>query len=123
MRTQHPVDPTCIEALQVVAGFEPLVAQKFDQRLRVCTVRRSRNEAIAQIDLACCLAALGEPEEAARLGAEALDSSRVVDSVLTRAADLDASLRRAHPRLAETSGFTATLAAARSQPPGPGVHT
>jgi hypothetical protein len=53
--------------------------------------RRDRSpsrEAIAHLDLAAALAGLGEPEEAARLGAAALDSPRVVDSVVARIVDV-----------------------------------
>lgn len=49
-------------------------------------------EAIAQIDLAIAVAALGEPDERSALGRAALSSARVVDSVRSRAGDLDAML-------------------------------
>jgi tetratricopeptide (TPR) repeat protein/transcriptional regulator with XRE-family HTH domain len=61
--------------------------------------RSPSREAIARLDLAIAQAHRHEPEEAAALGIQALGSSRVVDSVLARAAALDAALLTGHPEL------------------------
>ena len=55
-------------------------------------------EAITRIDLAIALAELGEADAAVEQGRQALTSSRVVDSVLCRAADLDVVLVTNYPR-------------------------
>lgn len=62
--------------------------------------RSPSREAIARLDLGIAQAHRHEPEEAAALGIQALGSSRVVDSVLVRAAALDAALMTGHSELA-----------------------
>lgn len=62
-------------------------------------------EAISRIDLAIALAELGCAEEAVGQGRLALDCSRVVDSVLCRAGDLDAVLRARYPGLPDAQEF------------------
>ncbi|WP_256177759.1 tetratricopeptide repeat protein [Kitasatospora aureofaciens] len=59
--------------------------------------RSPSREAIARIDLALAHAQLGAPDDAVALGAEALDSDRVVDSVRNRANDLTTYLARRYP--------------------------
>jgi tetratricopeptide (TPR) repeat protein len=59
--------------------------------------RSPSREAIARIDLGIALAGLGIPDEAAALGRQALASPRVVDSVRTRAGDLDVLLMARYP--------------------------
>jgi tetratricopeptide (TPR) repeat protein/transcriptional regulator with XRE-family HTH domain len=63
--------------------------------------RSPSREAIARIDLAIALAELGSPDEAVSQGLLALTSSRIVSSVLTRAADLDATIAGRYPGLPE----------------------
>ena len=58
-------------------------------------------DAIARIDLGIALAALGSPDEAVAEGRRALASPRVVDSVLSRAGDLDSALTARYPDLPE----------------------
>jgi transcriptional regulator with XRE-family HTH domain len=67
--------------------------------------RSPSREAIARIDLGIALAALGAPDEAVAQGCEALASSRVVDSVCSRAGDLAAVLASRYPRLPESQQF------------------
>jgi transcriptional regulator with XRE-family HTH domain len=67
--------------------------------------RAPTREAIARIDLAIALAGLGEADEAAALGAGALGSGRVVDSVRSRAGDLNAALTARYPAHAGAAGF------------------
>lgn len=55
--------------------------------------------AIAQLDLALAHAALGNPEEAVRVGHAALSSGRLVHAIATRARHLDLDLRRRYPGL------------------------
>ncbi|MEA2593374.1 MAG: hypothetical protein QOD62_3205, partial [Actinomycetota bacterium] len=62
-------------------------------------------EAIARIDLGIALAELGEADEAIGQGRLALASPRVVDSVRSRAADLDAVLTARYPGLPATREF------------------
>jgi tetratricopeptide (TPR) repeat protein len=62
-------------------------------------------EAIARIDLAIALAELGDGEEAVEQGHKALSSTRVVDSVLRRAADLDTVLAACYPCMPEARTF------------------
>ncbi len=59
--------------------------------------RSPSREAIARIDLALAHALLGDSDAAVALGHQALDSTRVVDSVRHRAGDLTAFLARRHP--------------------------
>lgn len=80
--------------------------------------RAPTREAIARIDLAIAVTALGQPDEGAALGREALGSARVVDSVRSRAGDLDAMLTSRYPGQPATAGFreqyrTAVAAAGR----------
>lgn len=67
--------------------------------------RSPSREAIARIDLALALAHLEEADEAASLGSQALSSSRVVDSVLARAGELNTVLLTNYPTLACTQDF------------------
>jgi tetratricopeptide (TPR) repeat protein len=62
-------------------------------------------EAIARIDLGIALAELGEADEAIGQGRLALASPRLVDSVRSRAADLDATLIARHPKLPAAREF------------------
>jgi tetratricopeptide (TPR) repeat protein len=62
-------------------------------------------EAIARLDLAIALAALGSPDEAVAHGRQALTSPRIVDSVQARAGDLATALTRRYPRLPEVRAF------------------
>jgi hypothetical protein len=62
-------------------------------------------EAIARIDLGIALAKLGEADEAIGQGHLALASPRLVDSVRSRAADLDRALTAGYPRLAAVQEF------------------
>ncbi|MGK5533313.1 helix-turn-helix domain-containing protein [Streptomyces sp. URMC 129] len=59
--------------------------------------RSPSREAIARIDLALALAQLGSPDDAVALGHQALDSARLVGSVLGRAGDLVSFLARRYP--------------------------
>jgi hypothetical protein len=63
--------------------------------------RSPSREAIARLDLALAMTALGAPDEACVLGQEALGSERVVDSVLVRAWDLARALSARCPTLPE----------------------
>ncbi len=58
------------------------------------------------------LAALGEPDEAAALGHQALTSTRLVDSVRCRAGDLDKILIARHLDVAEVRDFHESYVAA-----------
>jgi transcriptional regulator with XRE-family HTH domain len=71
-----------------------------------------RRLATARIDLALILTDLDRPEEAAALGAQAVDSGRLVPSNLWRAAELDAALTR-WGELDEVHGFRDRYAATR----------
>lgn len=62
--------------------------------------RLPSREAVARLILATTLVQLGTPDEAATLGSQALTSTRVVASVVTRARDLDRALVSRYPRLA-----------------------
>ena len=62
-------------------------------------------EAISRIDHGIALAALGSPDEAVGEGRRALASPRVVDSVLSRAGDLDSALTARYPDLPEARDF------------------
>ena len=67
--------------------------------------RSPTREAIARIDLAIAVTALGEPDEGADLGRAALASSRVVDSVRSRAGELDAVLAARYPDHDGAAGY------------------
>jgi DNA-binding transcriptional regulator YiaG/tetratricopeptide (TPR) repeat protein len=67
--------------------------------------RSPSKEAIARIDLGIALAELGEADEAIGQGQLALASPRVVDSVRSRAADLDTVLMVRYPGLPATQEF------------------
>ena len=67
--------------------------------------RSPSREAIARIDLGIALAGLGVPDEAAALGRQALASPRVVDSVRSRAGDLDTLLMARYPDHQDTCSF------------------
>jgi hypothetical protein len=59
--------------------------------------RSPKREAIARIDLSIALAHLGSLDEATAHGSQALFSVRVVDSVLSRAGELDKALMTCFP--------------------------
>jgi transcriptional regulator with XRE-family HTH domain len=67
--------------------------------------RSPSREAIARIDLGIALAGLGVPDQAAALGLQALGSPRVVDSVHSRAGDLDTLLMARYPEQEDVRGF------------------
>jgi tetratricopeptide (TPR) repeat protein len=67
--------------------------------------RSPSREAIARIDLGIALAELGALDEAIGQGALALASPRVVDSVLSRAADLDTVLAGRYPGIPAAREF------------------
>jgi transcriptional regulator with XRE-family HTH domain/tetratricopeptide (TPR) repeat protein len=67
--------------------------------------RSPSREAIARIDLALALAHLHQPDEAADLGRQALASTRVVNSVLCRAGELDTALTAGYATLGCTQDF------------------
>ncbi len=67
--------------------------------------RSPSREAVARIDLGIALAELGEADEAIGQGHLALASPRVVDSVRSRAADLDAVLTLRYPRVPAAQEF------------------
>ncbi|MEU6035848.1 hypothetical protein ABZ801_10600 [Actinomadura sp. NPDC047616] len=60
---------------------------------------------IARLDLALALAELGEPEEAAEQGRQALTASRLVDPVRRRAGDLDRVLTARYRDLSAVQDF------------------
>jgi tetratricopeptide (TPR) repeat protein len=68
--------------------------------------RSPSREAIAHIDLAVALAELGSADEAVGQGRLALASSRVVDSVLSRAGDLSSVLTARYPDLPHALDFS-----------------
>jgi len=72
------------------------------------SARAPSREAIARIDLGLALGALGEPEEAAALGSQALATPRLVDSVRSRAGDLERALLARHPNLPAVQNFRET---------------
>jgi hypothetical protein len=87
--------------------------------------RAPSREAIARLDLGIALAHQGQVDEAITAGHQALDCVRVVDSVITRAGDLDTVLARADPALADVQGFHdcyATWPQPRSTPEGDPLH-
>ncbi|MGH3885143.1 MAG: tetratricopeptide repeat protein [Pseudonocardiaceae bacterium] len=61
--------------------------------------------AIARIDLSIALAYLGSLDEAVAQGSQALSSLRVVDSVLSRAGELDTAPMTCFPQKAIAQGF------------------
>jgi hypothetical protein len=67
--------------------------------------RRPKREAIARIDLSIALVHLGSLDEATAHGSQALSSVRMVDSVLSRAGELDTSLMTRFPQEAITQSF------------------
>ncbi|GII88302.1 hypothetical protein Ssi03_62920 [Sphaerisporangium siamense] len=69
------------------------------------TARSPSREAIARIDLAIAMAALGAPDEATDLGRQALSTTRLVDSVRSRAGDLDRVLIARYPKLGLVQHF------------------
>lgn len=67
--------------------------------------RSPSREAIARIDLGIALVHLGSLDEATEYGSQALSSGRVVDSVLSRAGELDRALMTCFPRESVVQGF------------------
>ncbi|MGH3885480.1 MAG: helix-turn-helix domain-containing protein [Pseudonocardiaceae bacterium] len=67
--------------------------------------RSPKGEAIARIDLSIALAHLGSLDEAVAQGSQALSSVRVVDSVLSRAGELDRALMTCFPQEAIAQSF------------------
>jgi len=67
--------------------------------------RSLRRDAIARIDLSIALTHLGSLDEAAAHGSQALSSVRVVDSVLSRAGELDKALMTCFPQEAIAQSF------------------
>lgn len=67
--------------------------------------RSPTREAIARIDLAIAVTALGEPDEGSALGVAALNSQRVTESVRSRAGDLQAVLAARYPDHPDATGF------------------
>jgi tetratricopeptide (TPR) repeat protein/transcriptional regulator with XRE-family HTH domain len=67
--------------------------------------RSPKREAIAHIDLSIALAHLGSLDEATAHGSQALSSARVVDSVLSRAGELDKALMTCFPQEAIAQSF------------------
>ncbi|WHM36885.1 tetratricopeptide repeat protein [Streptomyces sp. BPTC-684] len=80
-------------------------------RTAPAATRSPSREAIARIDLALSRALLGDPDDALALGHQALDSTRVVDSVRKRAHDLADFLTRRYPRMDAARGLTERLTA------------
>ncbi len=78
--------------------------------------RSPSREAIACIDLAFARALLGEPQDALVLGHQALDSTRVVDSVRNRARELASFLTRRYPRLEAAEELQERLLTTAGQP-------
>ncbi|WEV26433.1 tetratricopeptide repeat protein [Streptomyces sp. 71268] len=88
--------------------------------------RSPSREAIARIDLAHAYAQLGDADDAVALGHRALDSDRVVGSVLGRARDLASFLARRYPSHGNVENlrerlrtFTPVKAAPSTTPPSP----
>jgi tetratricopeptide (TPR) repeat protein len=81
--------------------------------------RSPSREAIARLDLAIAHAQLGAPDDAVALGHQALDSARVVGSVLGRADDLTTFLTRRYPHQAAVEGLCERVSAARAARPAP----
>lgn len=79
--------------------------------------RSPSREAIARIDFALAHAQLGDVDNAVVLGHQALDSARVVGSVLDRAGDLTTFLTRRYPRQTDVEGLRERLAAAEDTRP------
>lgn len=79
--------------------------------------RSPSREAIARIDLALAHAQLGEPDDAVALGREALRSTRVVDSVQSRADDLASCLTRMYPGHAAGENLREELRTVQAAPP------
>jgi tetratricopeptide (TPR) repeat protein len=73
--------------------------------------RSPSREAIARLDLALAYAHLGALDDAASVAQHALASSRVVDSVRTRASDLAAYLNHRWPSATMTADFAERLRA------------
>ncbi|TDD68848.1 tetratricopeptide repeat protein, partial [Actinomadura rubrisoli] len=71
--------------------------------------------AIARIDLGIALAQLGEPEEAAALGRQALAAPRLFNSLRARAADLNDVLAARYPELPAVREFRKVLREVRSE--------
>lgn len=67
--------------------------------------RKPSREAISRIDLSIALTHLGSLDEAAAHGSQALSSVRVVDSVLSRAGELDEALMTRYPKEATAQDF------------------
>lgn len=71
----------------------------------LATSRAPRRVVTARIDLGVVLAGLGRPDEAAALGAAALDSGWLVPSNLWRVGELVTALGRQHPDVLDGSGL------------------
>ncbi|MYV98377.1 hypothetical protein [Streptomyces sp. SID3343] len=69
--------------------------------------------AIAQLDLTLSRVALGQPDSAVELGRRALSGDRVVDSIRSRARDLDRALRRNYPTVSDVREFSGQVHALR----------
>jgi len=67
--------------------------------------RSPKREAIARIDLSIALVHLGSLDEATAHGSQALSSVRIVDSVLSRAGELDTALMTRFPQEAIAQSF------------------
>jgi hypothetical protein len=67
--------------------------------------RSPKREAIARIDLSIALVHLGSLDEATAHGSQALSSVRMVDSVLSRAGELDTALMTRFPQEAIAQSF------------------
>jgi tetratricopeptide (TPR) repeat protein len=79
--------------------------------------RSPSREAIARIDLAFAQAHLGGPDDAVALGHQALNSDRVVESVLGRARGLATFLARRYPRNSAVESLHERLASANATRP------
>ncbi|MFD0687560.1 XRE family transcriptional regulator [Actinomadura fibrosa] len=79
--------------------------------------RTSTREAIARIDLGLALTRLGEPEEAAALGCQALRSPHPVHSVRSRAGDLARAFVDDHAGLPEVREFREMYRCVRGRVP------
>jgi hypothetical protein len=72
--------------------------------------------AVAELDLALTQTALGEPDEAVRVGLSALGGERLVHAIVGRAEYLGRELRRRHPGRTNVTEFLERLHVLRQSP-------
>jgi hypothetical protein len=116
LRFEGDIGPSfALQALSTISASASIMLEDFERAKaraeealavpRVYPAADAYWETIARIDRGIALAALGSPDEAVAEGRRALASPRVVDSVLSRAGDLDSTLTARYPDLPEARHY------------------